>query len=58
MKDFIVALDLLRGGNDDMMREMYPDLHLVFDLIELKNDQIEELTLEVERLQGELDLLQ
>jgi len=32
--DFEVALTLLRDGNSDMMRKLYPDLELVFDLID------------------------
>lgn len=41
--DFNIALSLLREGNSDMMRELYPELELVFDLIDEQREEIERL---------------
>jgi len=61
MKDFNVALDLLRHGNDSMMRDMHPDLAPVFDLIEELREKLnlalnekEDLEDEVHRLEEEV----
>lgn len=63
MKDFNVALDLLRHGNDQMMRDMHPDLAPVFDLIgelrhelDLALDEKEALEADVASLEDEVDL--
>jgi predicted nuclease with TOPRIM domain len=65
MKDFNVALDLLRHGNDSMMRDMHPDLAPVFDLIEELREKLnlalnekEDLEDEVARLEEEVNRLQ
>lgn len=41
--DLNIALTLLREGNSDMMRNLYPDLEPVFDLIDEQREEIERL---------------
>lgn len=48
MKDFNIALSLLREGNSDMMRDIYPDLELVFNHIDEQRKEIESLHVELE----------
>jgi hypothetical protein len=48
VKDFNIALSLLREGNSDMMREIYPDLQFVFNHIDEQRKEIEALHVELE----------
>jgi len=54
MKDFNVALDLLRHGNDSMMRDMHPDLAPVFDLIEELREKLNLALNEKEALEADI----
>lgn len=48
--DFNIALTLLREGNSDVMRNLYTDLELVFDLIDEQREEIGRLEDELEQV--------
>jgi hypothetical protein len=49
--DFNIALSLLREGNSDMIRDLYPKLEPIFDLIDEQSEKIGWLEDHIEELE-------